>query len=67
LADVGAAGRALKDRQQRGEKRAAARAAKRAGNGVADRTKIEVLESCTYGIAANGTGNELDNQIDKRS
>jgi hypothetical protein len=67
LADIDAASCALKDRQQRGEKRAAAGTAKRAGDGVAERAEIEVLESSTYGIAANGTCNELDNHIDKRS
>jgi hypothetical protein len=49
--------RALKDRQQRGEKCATARAAKGAGNGVADRAEVYVLDRRAGGIAADRPGN----------
>jgi hypothetical protein len=63
LADIDTAGSTLKYRQQRGEKRPATCAAKRAGNSVAERTQIEILHSCTCGIAAYCSGDELDDEI----
>src|SRR5271157_5804326 len=52
LADVDAARRALKDRQQRGEKCATARAAERAGDRVAERAEVDILDRRAGGIAA---------------
>jgi hypothetical protein len=67
LADVDIAGGALKDRQERGEERPAARAADRAGNSVTECAEVDVLEASTYGVTTNRTSDELDNQIDNRS
>jgi hypothetical protein len=35
-------------------------------NGIAQRTEIEVLESGAGGIAAYGSGHELDDEIEDR-
>jgi hypothetical protein len=51
LADIDTTGSPLKHRQQRSEKRPTACAAKRAGNGVAERTQIKILHRRTCGIA----------------
>jgi hypothetical protein len=67
LADVDIAGGALKDRQERGEERPAARAADRAGNSVTECAEVDVLEASTYGVTTDGTSDELDNQINNRS
>jgi hypothetical protein len=45
LTDVDAAGRTLKNRQQYSKQRAAARAAKCAGNGVSDCAEVNILDS----------------------
>jgi hypothetical protein len=66
LVNVDAACRALKDRQQRGQQRAAAGAAKRTGNGVAERAEINILYRAAGRIAADRTRNKLDDKIDKR-
>jgi hypothetical protein len=60
-----AARRTLKNRQQCSEQSAAARAPKCAGNGVADRAEVDIFDSSAGRIAADCTGNELNNQIDK--
>jgi hypothetical protein len=65
LADIDTTGSPLKHRQQRSEKRPAACAAKRAGNGVAERAQIEILHRRTCGIATYRSGDELDDEIDK--
>jgi hypothetical protein len=65
LTDVDAAGRTLKNRQQYSKQRAAARAAKCAGNGVSDCAEVNILDSSAGRIAADCTGYELNNQIDK--
>jgi hypothetical protein len=67
LADVDIAGGALKDRQERGEERPAARAPDRASNSVTECAEVDVLEASTYGVTTNSTSDELDNQIDNRS
>src|SRR5262249_61352579 len=53
-------------RQQGGEKLAAARAAERAGDGVAERAEVEVLERGAGGITAGRAEDELDDEIDDR-
>jgi hypothetical protein len=65
LADIDTTGSPLKHRQQRSEKRPAACAAKRPGNGVAERTQIEILHRRTCRIATYRSGDELDDEIDK--
>jgi hypothetical protein len=65
LADIDSTGSALKYRQQRGEKRPTAGAAKRPGNGVAERAQIEIFHRGTRGIATYRAGDELDDEIDK--
>jgi hypothetical protein len=65
LADIDTTGSPLKHWQQRSEKRPTPRAAKCPGNGVAERTQIEILHPCTCGIAAYRAGDELDDDIDK--
>jgi hypothetical protein len=66
-ADIDIAGRALQHRQQSGEQRPAARAADGAGNGIAERAEVDVLHRGACGIAADGAGDELDDEIDQRS
>ena len=65
LTDVDPARRTLQDRQQCSEQRAAARAAKCAGDGVADCAEVDILDNSAGRVAADRTGNELNNQIDK--
>jgi hypothetical protein len=62
-ADIDIAGGTLQERQERGKQCAAARAADGAGNGVAERTEVNVLHASSHGIAANRAGDELDDQI----
>ena len=59
LADIDAARRALQNGQQCGEQRASARAAKCAGDGVAQCAEIEILDSGAGRIAPDRTRNKL--------
>src|SRR6185312_4518417 len=64
--DIDIAGRrSLQHRQQCGEERPTPRSAERAGNRVAQRAEIEVLHRGSGGVAAESTGNELDDEIDE--
>jgi hypothetical protein len=65
-ADIDVPRRPLEHRQQRREKRSAARAAERAGNGITERAEVDVLHCGTRGITAYRTGYELNKQIDER-
>ena len=64
--DIDATGTALKQWQQDGQQRAAAGAADHTRNGIAERAEIDILHSSAHSVTADGAGDELDNQIDKR-
>src|SRR5262245_65994822 len=57
--------RTLQHRQERRQKRAAARAPERAGNGVAERAEVEVLHGGARGVPSDRAGDELDDEIDQ--
>ena len=66
LTDIDTTGSLLEHRQQRSEKRAATRATDRASNRVTERAEADILDSSAHCLAADGSGDELDDQIDKR-
>src|ERR1700678_2269204 len=66
-ADVHAAGGPLQHRDEPGRECPAGRAAKSAGNGVARGSEAHILCRRAARIAADPSGNELDDKVDNRA
>jgi hypothetical protein len=66
-ADIDVSGRSLKHWKKSSEKRSTARAADCSSNGITERTEVDILHRSACGIAADGTSDELNDEIDKRS